>query len=87
MHPLLSQLADLLLLTFAAGIIGFKLGSRAKARKLRIGQRVLWLKPTSKGNLKPVRGFVRVIVGPMVRIENLDATMSTWIHVSKIARR
>jgi len=88
MNPLVMQALDLLLLTFAALVVGYKLGQRARRFRppLKIGSRVLWLKRTPKGNYKPVQGVVMLIVGDWVRIVAADDSRA-WVRRDRIARR
>jgi len=87
-NSIIMQALDLVLLTLAALLMGYKLGSKRRPpTPFKIGQRVVRLKPTRKGNYKPVQGFVHAIVGPMVRILDLDHRTSTWVRENRIARR
>lgn len=88
MNSIVMQVLDLVLLTSAAVVIGYELGiKRRSPPPLRIGQRIVRLKPTRKGNYKPVQGFVRAIVGRMVNVRDADDGASTWLDSKKIARR
>ena len=82
------QALVLLLLSYAAARVGFHLGRRRRPpTPLRIGQRVMRLVRTRKGNYKPVQGFIRGIVGEWVNVRDLDDGRSTWLRRERIARR
>lgn len=89
MHPLASSLIELLLLTLASGVGGFILGRRARARapSASIGQRVVWLKSTSKGNYRPVQAVVRSNCGAFLCVEALDSSERAWVSSAKLLRR
>jgi hypothetical protein len=88
MNVVVMQALDLLLLTFAAFVIGYKLGHRARQVRppLKIGSRLLWMKRTAKGNFKPVQGFVMLVIGDWVRIVARDDSRA-WVRRDRIARR
>ena len=70
-------------------MVGIKWGQRAKRRRERhyVGKRVLWLKKTPKGNLRPVQAFIRVVADGVVLVEASDGSARQWVQSNRIVRR